>query len=596
MKFSTLVSFFERLEETASQNEMTEILAELFGKASESDIDIVCYFTLGTIAPGYAKVDLGLGEKTVIAALARASGRDEEAISRWVRDRGTLSALAADIEIPWKEEYRDSIAVENGLRVEDVHDALMRIATASGSGSMKKKKAVLGALLAAADEKERYYITRLATGTMRLGAGERTLLDGMSHAVSGSKEHRPVLEHAYYTCSDIGHVANILKRSGISGVKRIRVSLNRPIRPMLTQRVGELAEIVGKISSERIAAEEKYDGERIEAHKDGDAVRLFSRRLTDITGQFPDVVEAVRSGIAATTAILDGEVVAYNAGGGTYQPFQQLMHRRRKYHVKEYAETVPVRYMVFDLLYLDGNSKMCFSYPERRAHLKEILTPSELLTLSGMKVCTSAEEIRDAFLSNLKRGLEGVICKSCATDSMYEPGNRSWQWIKWKKEYENGLTDTLDLVIIGATAGKGRRSGGFGSVLCAAYNEEEDVFQTVCGVGTGFSDEELEGLPEKLEPHTLDRKPSRCQVRNRTEPEFWFSPEYVVEVLGSEITKSPAHTCNWDEGEKRGLALRFPRFIRWRPEKSPEQATTAEEIARMYRQQGNRETRWPRRR
>lgn len=587
MEFSTLVSFFERLEETASQIEMTEILAELFGKASEDDIAIVCYFVLGDIAPGYAEVDLGLGDKTVISALALASGRDEEEVSRWVRDKGTLSALAADLEIPWKEEYRDYIAVEKGLRVEDVHDGLMQIATASGSGSMKKKKTILAAMLAAADEKERSYITRLATGTMRLGAGDRTLLDGMSHAVSGSKELRPVLEHAYYTCSDIGHVAKILKQSGLSGVKRIRVSLNRPIHPMLTQRVGALEEIMEKISSARIAVEEKYDGERIEAHKDGDEVRLFSRRLSDITDQFPDVVEGVRSGIAAQTAILDGEVVAYDAGEGTYQPFQQLMHRRRKYHVEKYVAEVPVRYVVFDLLYLEGDSRMSAPYPERRAQLKEILTPSEFLTLSGMKVCTSVEEIHDAFSSNLKRGLEGVICKSCASDSVYEPGNRSWQWIKWKKEYETELTDTLDLVIIGATAGKGKRSGMYGSVLCAAYNEEEDVFQTVCGVGTGFSDEELEALPEKLEATRRATKPSRCQVRKCTEPDFWFSPEYVIEVLGSEITQSPAHTCNWNEEEKRGFALRFPRFIRWRPEKNPEQATSAEEIAQMYSQQGS---------
>ncbi|MDG6256884.1 MAG: ATP-dependent DNA ligase [Methanomicrobiaceae archaeon] len=587
MKFSSLVSFFERLEETASQIEMTEILADLFEKASEEDIDIVCYFVLGNIAPGYSEADLGLGDKTVISALALGSGRDEEEVSRWVRDKGTLSALAADLEIPWKEGFRDYIAVEDGLRVEDVHDALMQIATASGSGSMKKKKIILGAMLAAADAKERYYITRLATGTMRLGAGDRTLLDGMSYSISGTKEHRPVLEHAYYTCSDIGHVAKVLKRSGISGVKKIRVSLNRPIRPMLTQRVGERAEIPEKITSARIAAEEKYDGERIEAHKDGDDIHLFSRRLTDITGQFPDVVEEVRSGIDATTAIIDGEVVAYDAGEGTYQPFQQLMHRRRKYHVKEYAEKVPARYVVFDLLYLNGNSKMSLSYPERRAQLKKILTPSDFLSVSGMKVCASAEEIHDAFSSNLKRGLEGVICKSCASDSVYEPGNRSWQWIKWKKEYETELTDTLDLVIIGAAAGKGKRSGRYGSVLCAAYNEEEDVFQTVCSVGTGFSDEELEALPGKLEDCKREKKPSRCQVRNQSEPDFWFSPEFVIEVLGSEITRSPAHTCNWDDDEKRGFALRFPRFIRWRPEKSPEQATSAEEIAQMYGQQGS---------
>ncbi|MDT8358587.1 MAG: ATP-dependent DNA ligase, partial [Methanomicrobiaceae archaeon] len=398
---------------------------------------------------------------------------------------------------------------------------------------------------------------------------------------------RPVLEHAYNTCSDIGHVAKILKRSGLSGVKRIRVSLNRPISPMLAQRVSEMDEIMGKIPGEKIAAEEKYDGERIEAHKDGNTVHLFSRRLSDVTGQFPDVVAQVRDHIYADTAIIDGEVVAYDPDSGEYQPFQNLMQRRRKYGVEEYSEKVPVRYVVFDLLYLDGNSQMSDTYPERRTKLKQILEPTDFFIPSGMEVCTSVEEIHTAFSANIEKGLEGVVCKSCAKNSAYKPGNRSWQWIKWKKEYETELSDTLDLVIIGATAGKGKRSGMYGSVLCAAYNRKEDRFQTVCGVGTGFSDEELEGMPEKLSDVKIKEKPARCEVRSQSEPDFWFSPEFVIEVLGSEITRSSAHTCGWSEEDKRGFALRFPRFIRWRPEKSPDQATSVEEIAQMYRQQGS---------
>jgi len=175
-----------------------------------------------------------------------------------------------------------------------------------------------------------------------------------------------------------------------------------------------------------------------------------------------------------------------------------------------------------------------------------------------------------------------------ANNSYYRAGAREWLWIKWKESYASELADTLDLVVVGAYSGKGKRGGTYGALLCAAYNHDEDTFQTVCKLGTGFSDEQLESLPEKLKDARKDDVSARVIVSKQMKPDYWFAPKYVLEVRGSEITESPAHTCNWDEKEKRGLALRFPRFERWRPEKAPEQATTVQEIVKMFLTQKKR--------
>ncbi|WP_292365397.1 ATP-dependent DNA ligase, partial [Methanoculleus sp. UBA208] len=325
---------------------------------------------------------------------------------------------------------------------------------------------------------------------------------------------------------------------------------------------------------------------RIQAHKDGDDVTLFSRRLTDVTHQYPDIVRHVRQYVTADTAILDGEAVAFDHETGTYRPFQALMRRRRKYRVSEVAGEIPATYRAFDLLYVDGESCLYRSYPERRAKLEEVIGRDKHISPADRIVTGDTDGITEFYLACIERGLEGVVCKSCADDSFYRAGAREWQWIKWKSDYGPDLSDTLDLVIVGANAGRGKRAGTYGSVLCAAYNHEEDLFQTVCGMGAGFSDVDLSDLPRRLAAAKVDRQPARVMVNPQAAPDFWFAPARVVEVLGLEITESPVHTCNWDPERRRGLALRFPRFVRWRDEKSPEQATTAAEIAAIFRRQG----------
>lgn len=564
----------QKLEETDSQTEMAEALAKLFKKTNKNTIDAACYLLQGNFGPRYKDNKLDMGEKLIQEAIARAGNLKKHKVEERTKDLGDLGEVSQKL---LKKE-------KGSLTVKNVQKNLEKIARTSGEGSQKEKIKILAELFKKAGPEERKYVGRIAQGELRLGVGEMTILDGLSEAFLSSKEKRKKLEHAYNVSSDLGHVAKIISTSGLTGVKRIRVALNRPLRPMLAQRVSKLTEIKEKIGAEKISIEEKYDGTRIQVHKNGETVKLFSRRLNDVTKQFPEIVENIKKHISAEKAILDGEAVAYNFEKGTYEPFQKLMHRRRKYDVEEYTEKIPVKYIVFDLLYLEGSSFLKKSYPQRWEKLEDIVNERKYIALSERVITSKLDKIEAFFGQAIEKNLEGVICKAYDENSYYEAGARGWKWIKWKKGYTAELSDTLDLAVIGTYAGKGKRAGIYGSLLCAAYNHEKDVFETVCKLGTGITDEELKNLPQKFEKLKRTEKSARVRATKGTEPDHWFTPKFVVEVKGSELTQSPVHTCGTDQLEK-GLALRFPRFQRWREEKTADQATTTKEIIQMYETQ-----------
>jgi DNA ligase-1 len=582
INFEAFTRTLERIENTSSQNEMVAILSSLFKDIDAEEIDKVCYLLLGRIAPQYEDIVLGLSEKTVQSAISLASGAPKSEVIEETRNIGDIGEVASIMVKNRENPFKDYFDYTGELSVKHVFDGLRKIASTGGKGSQEIKKKTLASMLIEADEVGRKYIARLAEGTMRLGVGDMTILNALSVAFFGSKRRKSELEHAYNISSDIGLVAKALETDGIKGINELQITLNRPIKAMLAQRVSNFEDIRNKIKSRDISAEEKFDGERIHAHKDGENVKLYSRRLTDVTSQFPDLVENIRKYVKVKRVILDGEAMAYDFENDLFGSFQILMRRRRKYDVKEYRKKIPIRYMLFDVLYVDGESFLHKSYPERREKLETLVDESKYIALANRRVSSDLDTIDEFFQECITKNLEGIVCKSCAKDSYYRAGGRDWTWIKWKKEYISKLSDTLDLVIIGAYAGRGRRSGTYGALLCAAYNHAKDTFETVSKLGTGFSDEQLADMPEKLADARVDKIPARAEVTKEMEPDFWFTPKYVVEVLGSEITKSPVHTCNWKEDQKQGLALRFPRFIRWREEKSPEQATTTEEIVQMY--------------
>ena len=584
MLFKDLSEAFEELEKVSSQTEMIKILADIFKQADEDEIDKICYYTLGETAASYKKVTLGMAEKIVQQSISLASNLDIDVIKDETNNLGDLGEVAFTIIENNDNRFKTFFDIENGLTIQDIDNGLNKITMSSGSGSAEVKQKILAAMLSIASPIERKYLVRLVTRTMEFGVGEATVLNALASAFLGSKKEKPKLEAAYNLCSDIGLIAQVLDKKGLKGITKIKITLHIPMKPMLAQRVSKFNEIKQKINSTIIAAEEKYDGERIEAHKDGQTVTLFSRRLTDVTTQYPDIVENVKKYVKTDKAILDGEAVAYNDKKDVFYPFQKLMQRRRKYNVKEYMKEIPVKYMLFDVIYRDGQSLMKKSYPERRKNLEEIIDNNNLIKVANRRLTDNLDEIDEFFQECLDNNLEGVVCKSCSPTSYYQAGARKYYWIKWKKDYASELRDTLDLVVIGAYPGRGRRRNTYGSLLCTAYNPEKDAFQTVCKLGTGFSDQELENLPQKFKTLKKINKPARAEVLKIIEPTYYFTPKIVVEVLGAELTKSPIHTCAQDE-TKKGISLRFPRFIRWRPEKNAEDATTTTEILDMFKEQ-----------
>src|SRR5215218_8956820 len=547
-------------------------LAALLAETPEELLPTVCYLCQGLVAPEFAGVDLGLAEKLALRAVATATGIEPEEVLEAVREAGDLGQAAEQLLAATAAEQEPS------LQVAGVVDTLHEIAGAEGSGSQGRKLNLLAGLLALSTPLEARYLLRLVTGNLRLGIGTPTILDALAQVYAGGRKNRAVLERAYNICCDLGLVAATLASDGLAGVEGLNVRPGYPVRVMLAQRLSDAGEILARLGG-RCMAEYKYDGMRVQAHRTSDGrIELLTRRQERVSSQFPDVVELLQAGLGPREAILEGEVVAYDAAAGELRPFQEVMFRRRKHGIAEAARDVPVGLFCFELLYADGQDLTNLPYLDRRARLADAVTLSDRLRLTKALDAMFDQAVAD--------GSEGLVCKSTGSDAIYQAGARGWLWIKLKRDYRTELADTLDLVVVGALAGRGRRAGVYGALLLAAYDAEADLFRTVCKCGTGFSDAELAALPQRLAALARpgeDGPPARVDAR--MVPDVWFEPGLVAEVLGAELTLSPVHTAAWGVlKEDAGLALRFPRFTgRWRDDKSPEDATTVQEVLDLYR-------------
>lgn len=567
--FRDFAELCERLEGISSNNRLRDELASFFSGLEIGSVRPASYFLLGVIGPKYEDIDLGLGSKSVIPILAEAFGEEEPKVKRMFSEEGDLGVVAGKL----------SSRKRSSLSLDDVFKKLWKVRSASGSGSREKKSDILSGLLSDASSVEAKYIVRIALSSLRLGVGEKTLIDAFAVAFTGDSENSSEVEDGYNVCTDIGRLGESLAKNGLRGVRRFSISLGRPVQCMLAQRVDRVSDILEKMDEDEIAAEEKYDGERVQIHKDGGSVTLFSRRLEDITHQYPDVVDYVKKAVRSRKAVLDGEIVAYSKGG--FMSFQKLMSRRRKYDVESYRKKVPVVVFVFDMLYLNGRSLLRKPYPERRKLLESSLKRSDKIRPAGRKVSEDFSVIREFFRKSVDKGLEGIIVKSTSKDSFYRPGKRGWRWIKWKKEYAEGMQETFDLVVIGGYHGKGRRKGVFGALLCAVYDRGKDRFESFTRVGAGFSDADLKRLSKMLRKKKKPGRPDRVVVKRGMEPDEYYAPDTVIEVTGAEITRSPSHAAGERDG--KGLALRFPRFLRVRDDKGPEDATKVKEVVSLRR-------------
>jgi len=580
LRYAVIAEAYEKIEATTKRLEMTDLLVDLLKNTPKEIINKVVYLTQGKIYPDFVGLEIGVAEKLAIRALARASGRKESEIEEDVKKTGDIGETAQKF-IATKKQVT---FFQQLLRVERVYEVLDKMARASGSGAVDLKMARLAGLLAAATPKEAKYIMRTVTGNLRLGIADMTVLDALAIAYGGGKENRGYLERAYNVSSDLGRVAKIVAEKGLEGVKKFKISVGEPIRPMLCERLSSPEEILEKLGG-KCVAEYKYDGERIQAHKKRDEVVLFSRRLENISSQYPDVVKLLKECVKAKDAILEAECVAIDPDTGEMRPFQELMHRRRKYGIEEAMGGYPVSLFMFDALYVDRKDLTLKPYPIRRRALEEAMVESGEVKIAKYIKTDNAKKLEKFFLEAIENGCEGLVCKSIAEDSVYQAGSRGWLWIKYKRDYKSEMTDTVDLVVVGAFHGRGKRAGTYGALLLAAYNPEKDVFETVTKCGTGFTDEDLAKLPEVLQKHKFVHKHPR--VRSMIEADVWFEPVVVIEILGAEMTLSPVHVCAMDVIRKgSGLAIRFPRFTgNYRLDKAAEDATTIEEIVEMYRGQ-----------
>ncbi len=577
MLYGNVVESYEKIEATTKRLEMTSLLVELFHQTPPDEIDKVVYLTQGRIAPDYAGVELGLAEKLVIRVLTVATGMPEEDVAKRWKTAGDLGTVAEQVLRGRKQR---SLGTER-FTVAGVFGHLDAIARASGSGSQEKKVNLLAELLGAASPVEALYIVRTVVGQMRLGVADMTIVDALA-ATFASKAERDRVERAYNVSSDLGEVARMLARDGLAGLDAIHLRLYRPIRSMLCERLETLEEVFARLG--RCALEYKYDGLRVQAHIGDQGIRLFSRHLEDITGQFPELVDGLRAAVRERDVIVEGEAVPVDPNTGEFLPFQEVSRRRgRKYDLDLMTREYPVELFLFDCLLRRGRDLTTESYTDRREALLAVAKPGGKVRVAEVLVTDSVLQAEAFFDQALRVGCEGLVAK--ALDSRYEAGARGFQWVKFKRDYAAEMSDTVDLVVVGALAGRGQRAGTYGALLMAAYDDAADLFRTVCKLGSGFDDPTLSALPERLKPHRVDHRHAR--VDSKIEADVWFEPAVVLEVLGAEITLSPVHTAGTGAiREGAGFAIRFPRFTGgWRDDKGPEDATTVREIRAMYERQ-----------
>ncbi|MEM3684266.1 MAG: ATP-dependent DNA ligase [Conexivisphaerales archaeon] len=576
--YSRLAACYEVLESTTKRKELIDALVSLYRDAPSSIVDKLTYLTQGKLYPDYVGVEIGVGERLAAKAISMASGRNEEQISELYRKHGDLGSAAEEALASRKQAslFREQ------LTVGQVYDTFERIAKTTGQGSIEQKLSLLAGLLSSAEPVEAKYIIRTAVGKLRLGIADYTVLDALAIAYTGEQSNRQIVERAYNLCSDLGLVARVAAEKGLMALQSFSIQIGRPIRPMLAERLSSSAEILEKLGG-RCSAEYKYDGERMQVHKDGQDVKIFSRRLEMITSNYPDAQKLVVENVKAKKAILECEAVAIDKESGELLPFQQLMHRRRKYEVEKAVEDIPISLFFFDLLMLEDKDMTVQPYFERRKRLKQIIKQTERTKVAPNIVTDSVEELDSFMLQAISEGCEGLVVKDLKGE--YRAGARGFLWIKLKREYKSELTDTIDLVVVGGFHGRGKRAGVYGALLLAAYNKDEDIFETATKVGTGFTDEDLKNFHKILKEHEIDHPSPR--VKSKMQAEVWFEPYLVIEVIASEITLSPIHTLAWGKIRRdSGLALRFPKFTgRIRDDKRPEDATTTQELVEMYNSQ-----------
>ncbi len=582
LQYKVVAAFLNDAESTAKKNEIVQIIAELIKKMDKKEIKKGIYLLKGRTDADYKTEPLGIAESLVIKTLSLLSGETESEVEAQYHKTGDLGTVA---EFLCKKK-RQNVLFSETLTIDKVYSNFKQISTSSGKNSQNLKIKYLLDLLSSAEPLEAKYIVRTVIGKLRLGMADMILINAIAKAFIENSEEYHYVERGYNLTMDIGYVSEVLASEGINGLKKIEPEPGIPIRVMLAERAETIEEIVTHIKLPAVV-EYKYDGLRLQMHLSNGNVYLYSRGGDIVTEQYPEIVEAVKKEFKTIkNMIVDGELVPVDAKTGKLMPFQQISRRRgRKYDILETSENIPVQYFVFDILYYNDQSYIDKPFAERRKVVLDLFDNmnDKLKHVNGI-IASSIEEIYTFFENAVNDNCEGVIVKSISDGSVYDAGARGWLWIKYKKDYTAGLSDTVDLVIVGAFFGHGKRSNLYGAFLLACYNKENGTFETACKVGTGFNDEDLMKFTELMNKYLINYKDEH--VISKIETDVWFLPEVVIEVTGAEITVSPNHTCGSSDSSGSGFAIRFPRYTgRLREDKRAVDATTTEEIVKMYGKQ-----------
>ncbi|MBD3229059.1 MAG: ATP-dependent DNA ligase [Candidatus Lokiarchaeota archaeon] len=597
--FKTVVKAFNKLEETPATLEKIDILKDLFREVESSELDKLIYLALGILYPNYmAEPPIGIAEKVAIKAIAKMSRLNTTKIENIINEKGGVGKAIGTIfeqkkEIKTLDNFFGSKTKEQEKielqSIDLVYSTLDEIAHLKGKGSTLKKIDLLSNLLLKSTKGEAKYILRTILGTLRLGIAEMTIINGLSVAFTDSKDNKEFIEKKYNIFPDLGKIGKILSEKGLEGLKDINIRVGIPIKMMLGQRAKTFEDIFERMGNE-CACEYKYDGERVQAHKNKNKVILFSRNTEDITSMYPDLVSTIKK-LPVDSLIIEGEIVAIDVETGRIKSFQELMKRRRKYDIDKFMKEYPVELYLFDILYLNEKNLLNEPYLKRRKTLEDIITTynekqDSILKLATQRVVNSKQELKEFFEDSLTE-CEGLMIKSVNKKSVYQAGNRGYLWLKLKKSYHSKMIDSVDLVIIGAYSGRGRRGGTYGAFLCAVYNKDEDKFQSICKVGSGIKDEDIERFPELFNNLEMDNIPMNVDtVAEKLVPDVWLQPKIVCSLIGDEITLSPDHRAGYNlKKESAGFAIRFPRFLGWREDKSISDITTVSEILDIYDKQ-----------
>ncbi len=557
MEYSILADIYEKLEKTSAKLGKRDIVVELLKNTPNELLPKVVLLLVGRVFASHSGEELGIADKMMIRVISKSSGfSDKDTIKRF-RDSGDLGKVAEEcIKIK-----RQTTLSQKKLTVGKIFENVQKLATISGIGSQDKKLSIIAELLTSAKPKEARYIVRTVLGTLRIGVAEGIIRDAIAKAFDVDAK---VVENAWNLNADYGEIARIAKEKGEEGLRGVSVELGNPIQVLLAQKAKDLKEALDKFKN--AALEFKYDGMRAEIHKKGDRIWIFTRRLEDVSNQFPDLVKFAKDGVIVKDCIIEGEVIGINPDTGKPLPFQQLSQRvQRKYDIEKMVKEIPIQINLFDITYLDGKQLFDETFRDRRKILEKIIKPIPNKFQIAKQLVTKDLEKAEVFYKDaLKHGQEGLIVKNL--DSKYQPGRRVGFWLKVKPTMEN-----LDLVIIGADWGTGKRAQWLSSYILACRDTNTGKFLECGMMGTGLSDKQFKDMTAKLKPLIIDENGRRVKIK----------PKIVVEVAYEEIQKSPHYNSSY--------ALRFPRLIRERTQdKGANEADTIKRLRDLFKSQGKR--------